>query len=169
MLGGAIAGPGGAIFAKILASEFGTSPDENAIGEKILNSDGTLNAEVTIRLKEIESANANSLREYTLSLAKIDNENTISARNREVAINQSGGRNYIQPILATVGVVGFFATTGYVLAYGLGSMSQEASFVVGNMTGMVSALAKDIYGYYFGSSRSSDVKTNIMAGMEGRK
>lgn len=32
-------------------------------------------------------------------------------------------------------------------------MNTEESFVIGNLTGMAGAIAKDIFGYYFGSSK----------------
>jgi hypothetical protein len=32
-------------------------------------------------------------------------------------------------------------------------MNTEESFIIGNLTGLAGAIAKDIYGYYFGSSK----------------
>ena len=32
-------------------------------------------------------------------------------------------------------------------------MTTDESFIIGNLTGLAAAIAKDIYGYYFGSSK----------------
>lgn len=38
----------------------------------------------------------------------------------------------------------------------------EESFIIGNLTGMAAAIAKDIYGYYFGSSKGErDAGRNV--------
>ncbi len=37
-------------------------------------------------------------------------------------------------------------------------MNTEASFIVGNVCGIAAAIAKDIYGYYFGSSKGEHDK-----------
>ena len=81
-----------------------------------------------------------------------------SARNREIQTLQAGSKNITQNVLAYIGVVAFFSLVGYVIAKGIGEMTSEASFIVGNLTGISGAICKDIYGYYFGSSRSSAQK-----------
>jgi hypothetical protein len=76
-----------------------------------------------------------------------------SARNREIEVVKSGSKNLTQNLLAYSGVIGFFGIIGYLLSKGLGNMNAESSFIIGNLTGMAGAIAKDIYGYYFGSSK----------------
>ena len=93
------------------------------------------------------------LKEHEQEIIKAENEDRISARLREVEVVRSGSRNITQNMLAYIGIVSFFAMTGYILSRGLGSMNTEESFIVGNLTGMAGAIAKDIYGYYFGSSK----------------
>jgi hypothetical protein len=61
--------------------------------------------------------------------------------------------NLKQNILAYGAVVAFFVLTFYIISKGLGTMEAEESFIIGNLTGMAAAIAKDIYGYYFGSSK----------------
>jgi len=80
-------------------------------------------------------------------------EDRRSARQREVDVVRSGSINFTQNILAYAAIVAFFTITGYIISHGLGSMNSEESFIVGNLTGMAAAIAKDIYGYYFGSSK----------------
>ena len=87
------------------------------------------------------------------------------ARGREVALIQAGNKNTTQNVLAYIGVSAFFAIVGYVIDIGIGEMTTEASFIVGNLTGISGAICKDIYGYYFGSSRSSAQKDATIQSM----
>jgi len=93
------------------------------------------------------------LKRYEQEIIKAENEDRISAREREVELVKAGSKNVTQNILAYLGIISFFGITGYILSRGLGTMSTEESFIIGNLTGMAGAIAKDIYGYYFGSSK----------------
>jgi len=99
-----------------------------------------------IRLQELIQAH-----EQALINAEVDDRK--SARQREVDSLKSGSKNLTQNILAYAAIVAFFAITGYIISHGLGNMNTEESFIIGNLTGMAGAIAKDIYGYYFGSSK----------------
>lgn len=61
-------------------------------------------------------------------------------------------------ILAYIGVISFFAMLGYIIVRGLGNMTSDEAFLVGSLTGTSGAIAKDIYGYYFGSSVETEDK-----------
>lgn len=50
-------------------------------------------------------------------------------------------------------IIGFFVMTGYIVSHGVGNLDAEDSFIVGNLTGMSAAIARDIYGYYFGNGK----------------
>jgi hypothetical protein len=89
--------------------------------------------------------------EQEILLAELEDRR--SARRRDVDVVKSGSINFTQNILAYAAIVAFFTITGYIISHGLGSMNSEESFIVGNLTGMAAAIAKDIYGYYFGSSK----------------
>jgi len=103
-------------------------------------------AELAIKLEQM-------LKQHEQEIIKAENEDRISARNREVEVVRAGSRNFTQNLLAYIGVIAFFGITGYILSKGLGNMDTEESFIVGNLTGMAGAIAKDIFGYYFGSSK----------------
>lgn len=90
---------------------------------------------------------------YEQEIIKAENEDRISARTREVELVKTGSRNFTQNLLAYTGVTAFFGIIGYLLSKGLGTMGTEESFIIGNLTGMAGAIAKDIFGYYFGSSK----------------
>lgn len=97
--------------------------------------------------------------EEALIQAEVDDRK--SARTREMEVVKSGSLNLTQNVLAYAGIAAFFAITGYIVSHGLGGMTAEESFIIGNLTGMAGAIAKDIYGYYFGSSKGErDASTN---------
>lgn len=99
-----------------------------------------------IKLRELIQSH-----EQSLIHAEVDDRK--SARQREVDSIKSGALNLTQNILAYIAIAAFFAMTGYIIAYGLGSMNSEESFIIGSLTGISASIAKDIYGYYFGSSK----------------
>lgn len=102
-------------------------------------------------LLEIKFRELFNQHEQTIMNAEVEDRS--SARKREVELVKSGAKNYTQNILAYLGVGSFFGITAYMISHGLGEMNPEASFIIGNVTGMAAAIAKDVYGYYFGSSK----------------
>jgi len=156
-LGPALGGPAGGVIGAMVASAVGVENDPAAIEEAIKKD-----PDAAIKLKQIELENEQKIREHLMELAKLKIEDRKSARQREVELAKTGKRNLIQPTLATIGVGAFFAMVGYLIAFGIADMSKEASFIVGNLTGIAGAIAKDIYGYYFGSSQGSSEKTEFL-------
>ena len=99
-----------------------------------------------LKLRELEMQH-----EQAMHAAQVSD--SVSARQREVDALKSGSLNLTQNVLAYMAIVAFFIMTGYILAHGIGTLEADESFIIGNLTGMAAAIAKDIYGYYFGSSR----------------
>ena len=100
------------------------------------------------------------LEQHKQALLEMEIKDRDSARNREIEVVKAGSKNLTQNILAYIGVIGFFGIIGYLFAKGLGKMSAEESFIIGNLTGMAGAIAKDIFGYYFGSSKGEHENQN---------
>lgn len=67
-------------------------------------------------------------------------------------------RSTTMNVLAYIGVIGFFALIGVLLFRGLGNMTTEESFIIGNVTGIAGTICTTIISYYFGSSRGSAAK-----------
>jgi hypothetical protein len=99
--------------------------------------------------------------ETVASLEVADRE---SARHREIETAKTGSKNWTQNILAYAGVGGFFGIIGFLLSRGLTDMGTEESFIIGNLTGMAGAIAKDIFGYYFGTSKGEQDHKEMMSG-----
>lgn len=132
---------GGKLFEKIqaLLDEIVTTKEEKQLLE--------------IRLRQIVQQHEQSLLSYAF-------EDRRSARWRETEVLKTGKLNLTQNVLAYAAIIAFFAMTGFILAHGLGQMNTEESFIIGNLTGMAAAIAKDIYGYYFGSSKGEHDSAN---------
>lgn len=102
--------------------------------------------------------------EFEKDIFEMEVRDRDSARNREIEIVKAGSKNTTQNALAFIGVFCFFGMVGYLLVSkrGLGDMSSEEAFIIGNCTGICGAIAKDIFAYFFGSSRSSRMKDEAM-------
>lgn len=126
---------------------------KNIIDEIVTTKEEKMQLE--LKFKELISQH-----EQNLINAEVDDRK--SARQREVDALKSGSKNLTQNVLAYLGVGSFFGITAYMISHGLGDLNSEASFIIGNVTGMAAAIAKDVYGYYFGSSKGeSDMKVKV--------
>lgn len=93
---------------------------------------------------------------------RLEVEDKSNARAREVALVQAGDKNTTQNVLAYAGVGGFFLLGGYVVIYGIRDMSNEGLLIVGSLIGTIGANASNILSFYFGSSRESRRKTDML-------
>jgi hypothetical protein len=122
-----------------------------------LMDDARLIIEEVISGREEKLELENRLRElismHEQALLHAEFEDRKSARLQELDRLKTGTKNFTQNALAYAGILAFFSITAFIISHGLGKMSTEESFIVGNLTGMAAAIAKDIYGYYFGSSK----------------
>ena len=146
------------LFDKIIGDGIGAAVEKvGGVVDKFVTTDAEREAAKLELTKEINRAAEEMVR---LASAQEDAllKDVASARTREVALAQTGQNNYDQKALAYIGVMAFFVMVFYILNRGLGTMSSEESFIIGNVTGLVGAIAKDIYGYYFGSSSGSKEK-----------
>lgn len=112
------------------------------------------------KLKEANLAFTAKMKELDIKLEEIAALDRASAREREVKV---GG--WAVPSLATLIVMGFFGTVGYVLS-GRVNLSGEQGVIIGTLIGYVSAKADQVVGYYFGSSAGSESKNVLLAGMK---
>lgn len=170
ILGTVLGGPAGGAIGALVANALGVENEPTAIVEAIKKD-----PESAIKLKQLEVQEQELLHNHIKEMAQIELEyektrvsERQSAHNREIETSKAGDSNAIMKLLAFVGVVAFFAMVAYMLSQGLGDMTKEESFIIGNMTGMVAAIAKDIYGYFFGSSSGSKEKTKHLGLNHGK-
>jgi len=166
ILGTAIGGPAGGVVGSLVSSALGVENEPDAVA-KAMQSD----PQAGLKLKQLQIDKQKMLNDHVEKMANLDFEyeksrvaEVASARTREIEVTRSGSKNYVQGILALIGVGAFFGFSGYVVVQGLPNMTKEASLIVGTVIGSVMMIGKDIYGYYFGSSSGSKEKTKMLKG-----
>lgn len=135
---------------------------EDATVDKVKDAltQGNLTAEQITAIKQAEDALKIRLRELDIDLEKIDAGDRDSARKRQTAIGD--GTN---TVLAYTIVGSFVAVVGATL---LGHAKVE-SVLAGTLIGYLSAKAEQVLAYYFGSTRHSMAKTELMANSRPNK
>lgn len=87
-------------------------------------------------------------------LEKMASDDRASARNREIQV-----KDHTPAILAAFITIGFFGTLWYVFGHGV---KPEAHDLALTMVGVLGTAWTGVVSYYFGSSRGSDDKTQII-------
>jgi hypothetical protein len=163
LLGSVIGGPAGGAVGSIISWAFGESDPHMLLNK--LESD----PEALTKLKELELKHRERLEELSIEAAKIELQetqvefaDTQSARQRETAIVQATGKKDLNLyILAWVVVGGFFLLTGLMMV--LPELNGANNAMVNIMFGgLVSGFAT-VLGYFFGSSKGSSEKTQLLS------
>lgn len=161
-LGLALGGPFGAMASKVIS--------EILLGKKMGSVEEITDALISatpdklLELKKADNEFKITLEKLGVEIEKIHAEDRASARRREEVV---GG--YSNPILASVIIGGFFAIIWFVFDSHADLFSGAQAGIAGTLVGYVSAKADQVVGYYFGTSRSSDKKTDILARGAGGK
>ena len=145
---------------------------------KLVDSVGnTLDKVITTKAEKMQLDNEmqKAAMDYQLDLQKLSLEerqlmyqDTASARQREVAINQSPastklGRNIASYLAIAATVLCFAMFYILIFTHQLSGKDDEASRqVVIYILGVLSALLTQVYGYYFGSSAGSAAKSQTI-------
>ena len=164
LLGSVIAGPAGGAVGGLVSSLFGGEDDP----DKLLSSMQS-DPEAMTKLKELEMKHRERLEELNIEAARVQLEeskaylaDTQSARQREASIVQATGKKDVNLyILAWVVVGGFFILTGLMML--IPELESKSSNAMVNIMfgGLVSGFAT-VLGYFFGSSKSSAEKTQLL-------
>lgn len=115
---------------------------------------GSLTAEQIMQAKQAETALKVRMRELDIAEEQLIGADRDSARNREIGVQDKTNRN-----LAYLVIGAFLALVGATL---LGYAKVE-SVLAGTLVGYLSAKAEQVLAYYFGSSKSSDRKTELLS------
>lgn len=153
----ALGGPlyGGALgkLAQALLGKDSASEDE--VAEAVLKADPA----TLVKLKELDLEYEKMVTDYSLNLEKMATEDRASARAREVTTKD----NWTPRVLAGVVVFAFLFVVWKVLSGTVEGMKDpNTTVLIGTLIGYVSAKADQVVGYYFGSSASSERKTELM-------
>lgn len=154
LLGAVLPIPGGAAIGTALASAIG-SP--SAKPEDILAT-LTSSAEAVQKAREFELTHQERMldlqQRHELGMYQTEVDDRKSARERD-----TGTKDGVNRILAYSVVGAFIAMVGATL---LGYAKVE-SVLAGTLVGYLSAKCEQVLAYYFGSSKSSDRKTELLA------
>lgn len=165
ILGGPIGGAAGGL-VKILASEFGLSGPDAEDPQKILKAIQA-DPEHALKLKKFEMDNNIELKRLAIESDRMYLADRSSAREREVGVTKATGRkNYELYILAAINVVGFFGALIVLITMGNElTLGEGAWTALSMLLGALVATYKDITGYFYGSSKGSSDKSDIIAAM----
>ena len=164
LLASVVGGPMGGGVADIALNLLGVKTEDEAI--KALES----HPDLLLQLKQYEMDNKLKLQELQLEAVRIHAADVQSARSREVEITRAtGNRDMTQTGLAWLAVVGFFAVLIVSMVVTLTPMQLR---LVDMMAGALATIVSgSVYGYYFGTSSSSQRKDMMVyqSGKDGRK
>lgn len=157
-----VAGDVTGIAGKVVSGQWG-----EALGDvsELLNKRKTESAEMQRLALDFEREKLNfslELNKLEIEAFRIEQLDKVDARATEIERMRNKGKNFTHNILAMFGVAAFFGLVFYVVSKGLHDMNQDEAFIVGTLIGGVSAIAQNIYQYYFGTSRSSNEKQNAI-------
>lgn len=138
LLGGAIAGPGGAAIGQLVASAFGVDPDDPAAITAAVQQD----PQAAVKLREIELRHQERLE--TLAFQRHEAElKAETARHAEsqatIRTEVEHGTDYVQETRPKIARLSGYATVGYILVAEAGRLIAEAWG--GALTGADAAIA----------------------------
>ncbi len=102
---------------------------------------------------EIVAAAQQHLNELDMMLKDVQN-----ARQREVEVTKAGGSNIIMYIIALLVVGAFYVMVFAIVRNGIPEMSEQAAFIMGNVTGTCAMMALAVVNYFFSSTVGSRIK-----------
>jgi hypothetical protein len=145
----AIAGPFGGLAYEAVSKVLGVSQDD----AKQMMDDGKLTSEQITAIKQAELDLKKTEETLGLNFEQLAVADRTSARNMQIATH-----SYLVPALALIIVGSFIATIfGTLMGY-----SHIESAMAGTLVGYLSAKAEQVTAFYFGSSQSSQKKSEML-------
>lgn len=155
----AVGGPFGGIAAGILAEALGVKPNE--VEDFILAA----SPEDLLKLKLAEENTKKWMREADIKEDQLEYQDRADARQlaRERGVQ-------MQAALSAVFIFGYFVIVFFLVKYGLPThLGEFTKGVIVTLMGVLTAAIPQILSFWFGSSRGSKEKTDVMASALGGK
>jgi len=163
LLGSLIGDPAGAAAGsaiKLIAGSLGLDP--NSVDPEEINQIITKNPEAMNKLHQVETRHEIELQKLIIESQRLELVDIADARNREISITKTTGRRDIQLYaLAWIVVSGFFGLCWALMRIPLPPASNDVVFI---LFGSMASGFTMVLTYFFGSSRSSQDKTQLLAG-----
>lgn len=126
-------------------------------GVELLNRAGELIGGSSLPAeKKVEAL---ELKQIELEMYRLEVADRASAREREVGMARAGKRDYFMYIVGGVGLLAFMLMVYAIIFMTIPDANKEI-FI--NLLGIVQGVAMTIFAYYFGTSKSSREKQNIL-------
>lgn len=155
-IGTALGGPLGGLAVNELIKLFGLAPNAN---EKDIEKAVLAGPEALLKLKEFEMQFKQHLLDVGIDLEKMDAADRMSARDREVQLARAGRKDYTTTVLGSCTVLGWLIIQFYLFTHLIPSEMRE---IIMRSLGTLDAALGMVFTYYFGSSRSSAQKDEII-------
>lgn len=151
-LGVALGGPFGGMAGAALARALGTKDaGDNATDAAIASGD----PEILLKVKQANNDFLLQMEQLGIKKEQLYFDDRANARARETAV-----KDRTPAWLAYVVTVGFFGTLAFMLGHGKPAQGGDALLV---LLGSLGTAWTAIIAYYYGSSKSSDMKTTALA------
>jgi hypothetical protein len=150
ILGTALGGPLGGVAGALIASALGTSNDADSVNTALAADPAALE-----KLKEAEMTNKMQMQQLVITAEANRLADVQNARARQTANPKD-----LTPTILAYTVVGAFVA---MVAGMLSGWSHVDSALAGTLIGYLSAKAEQVIAYYFGSSKDSAGKTQMIA------
>lgn len=165
LLGNIIGGPPGVALASagaLLSSVLGEDTVKDPVA---MLARMQAQPELLVEIRKIDRDNKESLRRLSLQQAELDYKNVQGARDREVEITKATGRlDANLYVLAWMVVCGFLATIA-ILAFADEAFSDNQAALL--LLGALSAGFGSVLNYFFGSTKGSREKTQMLVSRMG--
>lgn len=162
-LGTAIGGPAGAGVADMVSRTLGLDTSEPQRIVETIKTDPS----AALKLKELELAHQLELEKLNLETERIRLADVVSARQRETdTVKTTGKRDLNLYLLAWIIVAGFFGLIAALMIVPTALSKEQGQVLLPTITMLFGALAAgfgQVLQYFFGSSKSSQDKTAILA------
>jgi gas vesicle protein len=157
LLGSVLGGPAGGAVGEMVAQALGTDNNPDKIADALKN-----NPDAMVKLKEFELAQTVELQKLKLQEAAAYIADIQDARKTEIdRVKASGHADVNLYILAWTVVISFFITTGILL---FATLPQNQANIVYMLLGTLGTGFATVLGYFFGSSKGSADKTQLLSG-----
>jgi hypothetical protein len=120
---------------------------------------GMLKGDDSPEAKELLSELELKRREFELEEYELEIKDRDSARKREVEIMKAGGNDIMMLVTGSVGLLAFLAIVYSVLFRTLPESNEKLIY---HLLGMVEGVVITIFAYYFGSSKGSKDKSDLL-------
>ena len=158
ILGTAVGGPAGGAIGTLVAGLFGVDPNDPKEVMKAIKADPAS----AIKLQELQNKHQERLEEIALDRYRAGLADVAGARSREAKIVEvTKKKDYYLYGLASLVVLGFFVLCGVLMSHTVPTGQNEVVFM---LFGALATGFGTVLQYFFGSSKSSSDKTNLLAG-----